>query len=1251
MSDLTRSGWNSLEPEAISALGAKDFELLCYALVCCEAYERHADPDVAGPAGDYTADQGRDILLVVKEPPLEAKARFQQRYRTKPLTEDPLGRTVYSCKAGKSWLDDALRDARSESRGQRAVEVLKEGGHFKLLLGQRSQIDRKYKRDGMEATPQEHLVRALKARVGKKAAATLDRRVEILDAQKIRDFLVRVAPEGLLNEWGPRLGLVRMLGDIDAWRRAHQIDRQDVSFASDARREQLRGELLAFFEQPQPNLNARVARVLGPPGIGKTRLVLESLSSKPALGARLRFAQNSPEATEAFQRAFWSSHPEALLVVDDCSDDEVRGLVAAFAAQATNPRARLLLITPTKESAHPSPLRAWTVEPLAAEESRQLLDSAATKAIDEKTRASITTMAEGFPWFVILLVREVHQEGHGPRSMHEAVDWVLASRTEATGAMLAALRQNRARALLAVALTRSIDWGNLNEPEQDQLARAVGLPDWGQLKELAMQCHQRGLVRLHLGWYFKYVTPAVLEREIVRRLLGPDGPDPGGKGLFRFASHWAQPFFLRLPSLGLSPEVLRAIATSALEDLCALEQIEGPGALGLVGERLWLVASSFPASCARELRRLVSSAQDLTRFSAGREDVVEALGRVLLQPEGLQDAEATLFLLARTERGTHSNNAASTWANLFLTEYSFSPHPIGARWPLLCARLRSTSADDRLLALRGLKAVLAPPGFRLLPHGAGEPTSLPPELRKETRVKAWEHLGVLMGDPSEPVARAARTLALETLKGGGPPEVLEEALDRIRDGVETFIDQERLSLLRVLASQALSARQEDHLAEKLRRLRTRLTSGSFRDRLREQVGLWRSRSSGLEVTPEDEELASEALRTPGQIAPELAWLGSEEAVRKRPFAVALGQRDPSLTLLPSLLTLAPSASSRALVVAYFTGQKASLSRPRFQNALRRLRETPGALPVFAVVASSLGLHKKDALAIAGAIRDGQIDDEVAAEVAQCLTVTDLALEGLREILDALGARGAPASTGAALGTVAMRWKVTPAVLSELGPQVDLLLMRYPEGKGTVMGDHDWEQLALARLEQGSPVVPAAALALLVGEGSPEPGWQVLHRAATRDPKGVWRALASHLERDGSASTGLRYAFHFHGQEIPLPTQEVLSWVGEEEHRGRAVAALIPPFQAPLPELLRRLLVRFGPASAVAREISLRMQTTTQPVPSVASHFASRLAVARSWLKDEEANVQTFARKLVRVLEERRAYHEASEEAARLKYGS
>jgi hypothetical protein len=1253
MSNPPRSGWSNLETGAISALDAKDFERLCYELISYEAYERHAGPDLEGPTGDYTADQGRDILLVVSNPPLQTKTGFQQKYRTKPLTEDHNGRTVYSCKSGKNWLDGTLKDARAQTRGQRAAEVLKGGGYFKLMVSQVVPLDRTYKRDGVEATPQEHLERALAARVGTKGASTTGKRVEIFDAQKLRDFLVRVAPEGLLNEWGPKLGLVRMLADVDEWQRAHQIDREEVPFTHDARRTAILGELLAFLEQPQPTTEARAARMLGPPGIGKTRFVLESFLGRRALADRLRVAQNSTEAADAFLKGFWSNHPEAIVVVDDCPDEEVRGLMATFAAKATRPNARLLLITPTKESAQRTRLKSWTIDPLGDSEARRLLEAVAVANMDERTRAKIIQLAEGFPWFVVLLAREAEAAHRGPKDVDEAIDWVLASRSEAAGEALGTLRQERARALLAVSLTRAADWNNLNEAEQEQIARAVGLlGGWPRLRELAEQCRQRGLVRLQLGWHFKYVTPAILEREVVRRLLGPGGTDPGGRRLFFHTNPWAQQLFERLPSLGLSPETMRALAASALEDLRALERIEQVVPSGLAGERLMLIAAWFPEPCARELRRLVASSKDLHGFALGRRDVVGALESVLLQEEGLRDAEAALFLLAAAENESFSNNATAVWASIFLVEMAFVTHPVDRRLGLLRHRLQAATPPERQIALKGLEALLAPPGFRLAPPDARKPVSLPLEDLRRARIEAWALLGERLRDEAETVAGATRALARKAIAAEGHPGILAEALEQLSKSTDTFRDKERAELHETLQRLASVRVGDPTLKEKLHQLTEALAPRSFRERLHDLVGLWGDDETHAEITQRDELLAREALGALASFEPELEWVLSGEAGRGLLFARALGRHDPKQALLPLLLRRARAIAEQRFVAAYIQGLQDILPEDRFRAVLDPLRASPSTFPLFAFAAAWCGLRGKDTQEITHAFEQGSLDEEAMAWVLRLTYGSGLALGEASLLLESVLKHQTPALLGVAMDWASARVRSVPAEAELLGPLLDELLVNYGGTPGTLPGDHGWGRLALARWEYAKAPVFASLRAMLTREGGP-PGtvWPVLSRASEQDPSGTWRMLADVLERGDRTAGRLLLSFQFQSLALPLPTNEVMAWVGDDERRGRALVSLLHPAQPRLPEVLRQLTIRFGPDSSIAREIVARMQSTMRMIPSLASHDAERLEVSHAWLKDEAPAVRALARKVTRSLEESRTYHEALEKEERLRYGS
>ncbi|MEZ4310107.1 MAG: hypothetical protein R3F14_18865 [Polyangiaceae bacterium] len=126
---------------------------------------------------------------------------------------------------------------------------------------------------------------------------------------------------------------------------------------------------------------------------------------------------------------------------------------------------------------------------------------------------------------------------------------------------------------------------------------------------------------------------------------------------------------------------------------------------------------------------------------------------------------------------------------------------------------------------------------------------------------------------------------------------------------------------------------------------------------------------------------------------------------------------------------------------------------------------------------------------------------------------------------------------------------------------------------------------------------------------------------------------------------------FHRAPFEWPREEVLSWVGDDERRGRTVVSLVPRGAAELSPILRALIQRFGARSSVANEVIARMHGTNGLVPSLADHAARHLAQARRWLGDPDTEVSRFAARLVESLEASHAYHAAEEEDERLRWGT
>ena len=91
---------------------------------------------------------------------------------------------------------------------------------------------------------------------------------------------------------------------------------------------------------------------------------------------------------------------------------------------------------------------------------------------------------------------------------------------------------------------------------------------------------------------------------------------------------------------------------------------------------------------------------------------------------------------------------------------------------------------------------------------------------------------------------------------------------------------------------------------------------------------------------------------------------------------------------------------------------------------------------------------------------------------------------------------------------------------------------------------------------------------------------------------------------------------------------MLAWVGSDPQRAALVASIVDPFEGALHPVLRALIRQFGPQSSAAKEIAARMRSSQGVVSSMVQDDSERLAYARAWTSDEDAEVRLFASNLV-----------------------
>ena len=358
------------------------------------------------------------------------------------------------------------------------------------------------------------------------------------------------------------------------------------------------------------------------------------------------------------------------------------------------------------------------------------------------------------------------------------------------------------------------------------------------------------------------------------------------------------------------------------------------------GARFFLVLTeAYPAAALVCLKRTIGTwhKEKLFVFTNGRREVVWALERIAMWRELFVDAARLLLALGEAENETWANNASVTFTGLFslgageLATTQASPQE---RLLVLKEGLESFSKERRLLTIHACNKALESRNFfrdvgaeyqglrkvpdMWMPQTYGELF----EAYRQVWLLLFTRLDDAPVDEQPMLTTILLQRAQELSRYVALADVMIDAVSELMQ--KPFVDKKKMlaDIIRLLRHNGKQF--PEHIRQRWEQVKNVLLGNDFSSRMKRYVGMdiledaFDERGNRVDQTQHYiEELAQEVLEKPQLLALELHWLVTAEAQNGYRFGYELGQCDVRFSLLSTLLEAQHCATENASV--FFLG--------------------------------------------------------------------------------------------------------------------------------------------------------------------------------------------------------------------------------------------------------------------------------------------------------------------------------------------
>ena len=671
-------------------------------------------------------------------------------------------------------------------------------------------------------------------------------------------------------------------------------------------------------------------RVLGEPGIGKTRLVLEATRADDlaplvvyCTAARFR---NSVLMTELLR---CDNQFAAVLVIDECDWSSSTNIWNELIHRGA--RIKLVTISNDYEMQAGKDITYHGTPPLDNEQIRRI--------IQKYTSIPNFQQADRWAEFCSGSPRVAHVIGwnseNNPDDMLKPPSTVDIWGRYVAGSDNPASQEVEQRRLVLqhLALLKRFGFERSVANEAQAIAKKVEMADpqitWARFQRIVDTLRKRKILQ---GEFTLYITPKALHIklwtewwEIYGRLFNLE---EFTQGLKSELVEWFYEMFQYAAESDAATRIVKNLLgpDGPFQDDEYLKT--------RLGSRFFsALTEADPKSALKCLMRTLRTwdKETLLQFTEGRRYVIWSLEKIAVWRDLFADAARLILALGEAENEGCSNNASGVFAGLFSPGYgpvAPTEAPPAERFPVLKKAIESDSKEQRALALRACGEALKSESFSRIGSPEYQGLRKEPELwTPKTYGELWDsyrRVWQLLSDqltrlPEDEREKAAAILLGHAGRLGKIPDLGNAAVGTVR----TIAQEKYLGKKQVIEaiSKTLFYAGKSMLPETRQRweqLKAELVGSDFPSMMQRYVGmdllvdqLDEDRNHVDQVQPQLEKLADQVVENPSLLQPELHWLVTEEAKNGLRFGYELGKRDSGFSLLPMLLGAQREASENS----------------------------------------------------------------------------------------------------------------------------------------------------------------------------------------------------------------------------------------------------------------------------------------------------------------------------------------------------